>query len=274
MGVRRWCLASVSLLSLLAVGCGATATPSTSSASTPSSTPTLLGPRTVLSSLGVNIRATAAPNATVLQTAAQGAQFNALQYTTQNGGWFQVEGSTVVGWISADPALTAAGVFTRYSSDSHFFSVLYPQLWTFAEAANAVIFRPQSGQDTITVRAVSTTHDLQLSSNDGYVQSSVEENVVVCGVTTRLALWKSSKPVATATPTLSTSPTASPTSPTTSATPTATAQPLLAYRAQLVLEIDATHLIGIEYNYADVAGLQTLRNFYNSMTFPFPQCQK
>ena len=84
------------------------------------------GVRTVLSPLGLNIRQSAAVTSARLGTAAQGAVLQVVGHTDQNGGWYQVQGQTVSGWITADPTLTAAGQFTQYQSQDRQFSALLP----------------------------------------------------------------------------------------------------------------------------------------------------
>ena len=126
------------LVSALASACGTTRQPPTTATarSTPSAsaTPQLAGTqRTVLTPLGLNIHASPALTAAVVATAAQGTALSVLDYRSDGGGWFKVQGQTQAGWIVADPSLTAEGQFTPYSSDSRMFSALVPNTWTFAE---------------------------------------------------------------------------------------------------------------------------------------------
>src|ERR1700678_2324294 len=59
------------------------------------------GPRTVLSPIGLNVRAGPSKATKVLGTAAEGVVLDVLGHTSQGGGWFKVKGATVTGWISA-----------------------------------------------------------------------------------------------------------------------------------------------------------------------------
>ena len=120
----RW--VPVALAIAVLAGCGPATTPPTgiatnppvqSTASTGGATPSASaasGVRTVLSTLGLNIRGAPALTGPILGTAAQGAQLSVVGHTDQNGGWYQVQGQTVSGWISADPSLSATGQFQQY----------------------------------------------------------------------------------------------------------------------------------------------------------------
>ena len=122
-------------------GC-ASATGSPSATGTPrasahaSATPQEVGSvRTVLSPLGLNIHGDASRTAQVVGVASQGTLLTVLDHRTTDGGWYKVQGQTVIGWIVADPTLSAAGQMVPYQS-SRGFSSLYPADWTFAEEAN------------------------------------------------------------------------------------------------------------------------------------------
>jgi uncharacterized protein YgiM (DUF1202 family) len=255
-----WALAAATVAAL--VGCGDTANPTgvatnpvaQGSGATvsggPSSSPSSV--RTVLSPLGLNIRSDHAVTASLLGTAAEGVQLTVLDHTDQNGGWYKVQGQTISGWITADPSLTAAGQYQRYSSTPRAFSVLYPTDWTFADEPADALFHPIQGLQTIVVRNGTTTADFGAAGATGYVGSG-QQTVIVCGVTGDLNKFtRSGAPAPSPTP--------------------GTAGPM-AMLAQIRLRLDATHALALDFNYAAAADLDVFSAFYNSMTFPYPQCQ-
>ncbi len=214
---------------------------------------TAAGVRTVLSPLGLNIRQAASVTSTRLGTAAQGAVLQVVGHTAQNGGWYEVQGQTVSGWITADPTLTAPGQFTQYQSQDRQFSALYPQGWTFAEATTYVAFHPVDGDQTIEARNAAHVSDFGPLGAAGF-NASGQETVIVCGVTAGLDEYvRVGAPVATPVP--------------------GTPGPL-ALLAQIRLRLDASHALAVDFNYNTAADLDVFSAFYNSMTFPFPQCQQ
>lgn len=233
-----------------------TATTTTTTTAAVSSTTTTIapgaqvsGPRTVLSPVGLNVRAHAATTAAVLATAAQGTVLTVLG--NSGHGWLLVKGATHTGWISDSASLSAPGKFSAYTSTSNQFDALYPLGWTYSETPPAtVVFREASGPDTVVVTTAASTAALG-PGRSGYHQTQSEQ-IVVCGVTTHLDTY-------TAT-----------TAPRGAAGPGATAQ---RYLAQVRVPLDATHALGIDANLADLTALPTVRNFANSVTFPFPQCE-
>ena len=247
---------------LLVTACGPAAAP-TGVATNPASqspagrtpvaspTPAVSGVRTVLSPLGLNIHAQPALSAAVVGTPAQGATLAVLDHTDQNGGWYRVQGATVSGWITADPALSASGQFQQYQSSDFGFGALYPQDWTFDATTSTVTFRPQSGPQTITVRDGATVAAFARGA-PGYFQSSVQA-VVVCGVTGDLDEYNRVGGAATASPT------------------GGSTLPLL---AQIRLQLDASHALALDFNYGAASDLDVFSAFYNSLTFPFPQCMQ
>ncbi len=251
-------------VAVLLAGCGEGSTPTgiatnppvQGSGSNPSASASPSGPpgvRTVLSPLGLNIHTSAAINAAVLGTAAQGAVLTVVDHTDQNGGWYKVQGRTVTGWITGDPSLTAPGLFTTYQSSDRGFNVLYPQNWTFDASTTDVVFRPQSGPQTIVVRTAAHTSDFGAGGGVGFVGTG-QEAEVVCGVTGDLNLYTHTRALP---------PTPAP----------GTAGPL-ALLAQIQLRLDATHALALDFNYSTAADLDVFSAVYNSMTFPFPQCMQ
>ena len=263
----RNALAGVSLLAAVIISaCGSGgSTPSPSPARTlpptpaVSATPSVVGSqRTVLTQLGLNIHSDASLTAPVIGTAAQGATFTVQDFQTGGGGWYKVQGASTTGWISADPTLTAMGVFNPYSSTARGFSALIPQDWTFAEEPADVVFRPQSGQQSIAVRSGASSSAMGPEAPPGYVQSSTEQEVV-CGYTGQLDYYIAGTA-------------AQPASPTPGASPTSSAQHLALYAA-IRLRFDSMHTIELAFNYTTKDQLTVFADFYNSISFPFPLCQ-
>ncbi|MFN2582652.1 MAG: SH3 domain-containing protein [Candidatus Dormibacteria bacterium] len=239
-----------------ACGGGSTAAPHASTSASASATPQLAGTqRTVLSPLGLNVHSDPATSASVVATASQGVLLTVLDYRSDNGGWFKVMGQSTTGWITADPSLTASGTFTPYSSDARMFSVLIPSSWTFSEETSDVVFRPQQGARSIVVRTAATTAALGQEAPTGYAMSFTQQEIV-CGYTGQLDEYVRAGSSA-ATP---------------SASPANGGQRLGNYAA-IRLTLDAMHAIELALNYEKKDDLQTFRDFYNSITFPFPLCQ-
>jgi hypothetical protein len=213
------------------------------------------GPRTVLSPIGLNVRSQPAKTASVAGTAAQGAVFTVLGHTDQGGGFYQVKGSTTTGYITDNPALSADGKFTPFTSSQHNFSALYPDNWASTESPPAsVVFHPSTGAGSIVVTNGTSTAQLG-HGRTGYRQDA-SSVVVVCGVTGDLVtLEQSSTPGSTSTP----------------AVGGAVAE---RYLIQLRLTLDAQHALGIDANLADLTQLLTVKNVVYSISFPFPQCEQ
>ncbi len=259
---NRWIGAAVATVLLAACGdsgspTGIATNPPVSGGASPAATVgpsqgTASGVRTVLSPLGLNIRQSAAVTSTRLGTAAQGAVLQVVGHSDQNGGWYQVQGQTVSGWVTADPTLTAPGQFTQYQSQDRQFSAYYPQNWTFVESTTEVIFHPATGDQTIVARNGAHVADFGAGGGAGYNATS-QEAVVVCGVTGNLDEYtRVGAPPPTPAP--------------------GTPGPL-ALLAQIRLRLDASHALALDFNYNSAADLDAFSAFYNSMTFPFPQCQ-
>jgi hypothetical protein len=212
-----------------------------------------VGVRTVLSTLGLNIRSGPGVSNSKVGTAAQGVVLTVLDHSDQNGGWYKVQGQTVTGWITADASLSAPGEFTAYRSSQRGFNALYPQNWTFAEEPADVFFHPVDGVDTIVVRSGASTADFGAAGDAGFTGSG-SESVVVCGVTGDLLQFTRGGGA--------------------TATPKPGTVGRLAHLAQVRLHLDATHALALDFNYAAASDLDVFRNFYNAMTFPFPQCQQ
>jgi hypothetical protein len=233
----------------------ATATPSVATSPTPSPTPQLVGTtRTVLSPLGLRIHsAPALGSENVVGDAAQGATFTVLDYQSGGGGWLKVQGRSVAGWIVADPTLTASGTFDQYVAASGI-AALYPQSWGFQQESYGVIFLPQVGTQNILLETGATLQSFGPSGLPGYTQS-MTGTVVVCGYTGTLDEY--AKNVAS-----------------TGATPTALPVPRLPLYVEIRLKFDASHAMLIGFNYQSDAQLDAFDDLYNSLTFPYPLCEK
>jgi hypothetical protein len=210
------------------------------------------GPRTVLSPIGLNVRAAPSKAAKILGTAAEGVVLEVLGHTSQEGGWFKVRGATVTGWISASATLSAPGELSSYTSSAHHFAVLYPRSWTVADTAPDVVFRAPAADETIVVANAATVAQLG-QGRAGYSEIRSEQ-IVACGITSDLDTYMA----ATAPPATITAPKApSPER----------------YLAQIRLTLDPTHALAIDQNFSVLSQLQTLRDFGNSITFTSPLCQ-
>ncbi len=206
--------------------------------------------RTVLSPIGLNVRAEPSTSSKVLGTAAQGTVLTSLGHVDTDGGWYQVRGATVTGWISADPTLSAAGEFRTYTSG--LFSALYPSTWATTESPPAtVVFRSDAGQENIVVTGGPSVAKLP-RGRDGYGQSGSMQ-IVVCGVTSDLVTYQQAGSSAT--------------------TASTTSAATLPYLAEIRLTVDAQHALGLYGNLSDLGPqLQTFRAFADSLVFPSKQC--
>ena len=112
-------------------------------------------PQTVLSPIGLNVRAAPSKTARVIVTAAQGAVLQSLTYTNQGGGWYKVRGATVSGWVSANPAYSAPGRFGYYKSSA--FSVLFPAGWSVSGSPHSgVTFQAHSTAEKVVITEASS----------------------------------------------------------------------------------------------------------------------
>jgi Bacterial SH3 domain len=199
----------------------------------------------------VNVRAEPSKASKVLGTAAQGVVLTVLGHTGAAGGWYQVKGATVTGWISAEPALSAPGEYRFYTSNE--FAALYPATWSSSGSPPAaVVFRSSPGPDDISVRTAPTVPQLPTSPT-GYGELAASQ-VVVCGVTSVLVTYQRAGPT--------------PTSASSSSVPASTP-----YQAEVRLAVDAHHALGF---YAALSGLgaplDVFHSFLASVTFASKQC--
>jgi hypothetical protein len=257
----RRLLAGIALVAVVA-GCGSSAkhsAPPPSTTAAPRPTPTTLpaiqtsGPRTVVSPIGLNVRAAPSRSARRVGTAAWGTVLTVLGHTDANGGWYEVRGATRIGWIDGAPTLSARGEFAPYSSGVHMFSALYPPTWTYKESPpSSVVFRSGSGADTIVATTVLADSRLP-QGRAGYGESGIK-TVVVCGVTSALVTYARAS--------------AAPSPP-----PARAATPVDPYLLQIRLTLDPHHFLGIYGNLSNLGvPLQEFTDFVDSVTFPTKQC--
>jgi hypothetical protein len=191
----------------------------------------------------------------VLGTAAQGVALTVLRYTRVNGGWFAVRGLAATGWISAQPALSAPGVFRSYRSSR--FGALYPATWREvpvpapAAATSSVAFRPASGAGDIVVTTAASVTQLP-NGRSGYGLRSVSQ-VLVCGITAGLVVFQRAAAAPAATPT--------------------SVPESLDYLAVVRLPIGKHGALGLYADMPDLGPtLQVFRQFVAAVTFSAPQC--
>jgi len=191
----------------------------------------------------------------VLGAAAQGVTLTVLSHTDQGGGWYQVKGSTVTGYITDDPTLSAQGSFMAYSSDPLNFTLLYPNGWTPAPpGASSVVIHAPTASDSVVVTTAATAAQLP-RGRTGYTQLS-SGTAVICGVTGDLVTWQSGVAATGASTTVAGSAVAE------------------RYLLQIRLTLDATHAMAVEGNLADLAQAQLAKDVMYSLSFPFPQCEQ
>jgi hypothetical protein len=230
-------------------------TPSVVTSPTPSPTVSLVGTtRTVLSPLGLRIHSVPVLDSkNVIGGFSQGRTFTVLQYQSGGGGWLQVQGRSLGGWVVADQTLTAPGTFNTYS-EADGVSALYPQTWGFQQEAFGALFVPQQGTtESALLETAASLKAFGAAGLPGYVASSVSP-VVVCGYTGTLAYY-TKEPAYTG--------------PTPAPLPVAR-QPLY---AEVRLGIGSTHAMLIGFNYQTSSQLDVFSALYNSVAFPFPLCE-
>ncbi|MBV9660123.1 MAG: SH3 domain-containing protein [Acidimicrobiales bacterium] len=251
---------TAALLAAACSGSGHSALPPATTRPGPTTTSTVpgvqtSGKRTVISPTGLHVRAQADKAAQVLATAAQGTVLTVLSYSGASGGWYQVKGATVTGWITSDPTLSASGEFRPYSSAD--FNALLPATWTSTPVPPAsVSFAPPSGGDNVTAITAPNVTSLP-NVPAGYGQTSSQQ-VVICGVTSRLLSFsRVGGAPATTVPSSTTVPTGA----------------LQAYMVEVKLRLEAQHALGFYANLSDVGdSLQTFEALVYSVSFPFPVC--
>jgi hypothetical protein len=251
-------LAGLATVAVLAASCGGgghptttttsvapatTSRPTTSTPRTTTSTTAAVtqvsGSQTVLSPIGLHVRAGPSRHAKVLGSAAQGTVLQLLSHTNQGGGWYKVQGATVTGWISANPAYSAHGQFGSYRSTP--FNVLYPPGWTVSGSPKSgVTFRsPTPGEKVVITTAASRAKLPPVRQGPGVLQRS-SRLFVACGVTGYLVTYT---------------------------TPTPNR-----YLAGIALLLDAHHALGLKATLTSLSQIRSVLDFVNSLSFPVAAC--
>jgi hypothetical protein len=242
-----------------------TATPGASGSAGPQTT----GERTVLVQEGLRIHSSASLSAAVEGTAAWGVTVTVLGYNASGGpwpdssapgAWYQVEGSTVTGWVIADPTYTAPGVLNSIGfQDKQIDGALYPTDWTYSDSSGEVVFEPQTGTDlpTLVIREATTLSALGPAGLTGYPSVSSDSEVVACGYTGTLVKYAAG----------------------TGASPQPTTDPgggsvtRLADFVQFRATLSPSYAIDIEMNYSTADDYTVFENLLDSILYPFPDCE-
>jgi hypothetical protein len=175
----------------------------------------------------------------VIGSAVQGAVLQVLGHTTQGGGWYKVQGATITGWISANSGFSRPGRFASYESTS--FSVLYPAGWTSSGSPRSgVSFESPSKAEKIVIAAGPSLSKLPAVKQGAGVSQVGSKQVVACGVTGYLFSYATSLPGH--------------------------------FFADLDLSLAAHHFLALKATLTSTAELQTVLEFVNSVSFPFPEC--
>lgn len=126
--------------------------------------------------------------ASVLGSAAQGAVLALLAHTKAGGGWYKVQGATLTGWVSSDPAYSAKGLFAFYSAPA--FSVLYPSGWSESGSpSTGVTFKSPNPGENVVIKAASKFAKLPVVNQGAGVSVAQDDQEVACGVTGHLYLY-------------------------------------------------------------------------------------
>ena len=218
---------------------GPTTTTSTPTTSTTAPVTQAHGSQTVLSPIGLHVRAGPSRSAKVLGTAAQGIVLQLLGHTAQQGGWYKVQGPTVTGWITANPAYSAHGLFASYSSAA--FSVLYPAGWKSSGAPKSgVTFRSPSPTEKVVITTAASLAKLPKVTRGPGVSQNSSRLFVACGVSGYLVTYTTAVPSH--------------------------------FLARIALLLDAHHALGLRATYTSSSQLRTVLDFVNSVSFPFAVC--
>ena len=229
------------------------------------------GTRTVLATLGLNLRASPSTSGAVVGSLGEGTEVTVIGSTDQNGGWYNVQGETRSGWITANPQYSTARHMTSFASSQHGFSLLFPDTWSFVDNGGAtVMFAPQSGGvEQVVVSTAANQAALGQPGITGYSASS-GNSVEVFGVTGTLRTFDlgagaapgTLPPVAAGTPAPSVP--GAPAVVTPSATP-GPAGGTAAHLAEILLTVNAQNAARIDFEYTDPADVAIFTDIYNSM---------
>jgi hypothetical protein len=227
------------------------------------------GERTVLVQDGLRIHSSASLSSAVEGTSAWGVTLTVLGYNASGGpwpdssspgGWYQVQGSTVTGWVIADPTYTASGLLSSVGfQDKQIDGVLYPTDWTYSDNSGEVIFEPQTGTDlpTLVIRDATTLSALGPAGLTGYPSVSSNSEVVSCGYTGTLVKYAAG----------------SGTSPQPTTDPGGGNVTRLADFAQFRATLSPSYAIDIEMNYSTADDYAVFENLLDSIRYPFPDCE-
>jgi hypothetical protein len=227
------------------------------------------GVLTVLATLGLNMHSSPALSAKVVGTLAWGSTVTVVAYTanggpwphsTTPGAWYQVQGSSITGWIVADPDYTAAGNLSSINfPDKHIDGLLYPADWTYADDPGEVLLQPQTGSDrpSLAIRVAANLAGLGATGLPGYTPVSSDSKVVACGYTGTEVQYRAASGAV--------------------AQPTADAGGAQVTRLPDFVQFRATLspsvAIDIEMNYATASDLTVFQDLLNSIRYPFPLCE-
>ncbi len=202
MGRRRHRTGFLLLVSLVCLGavagCASQARPTPApSKPTPRPSPTATPQPTsvtVIAPLGVNFRTAPSLTAPVVGVVSQGVSLPVLAHTSAGGGWWEVQGSSQKGWITAEPQYTSTLTYQTFSTSgagSPPWSVMYPEGWTFAQESSGPIDFTGPAGATIDFTTDPSTAQLPVAALTGQVQSGVS-SVEVYGVTAPLVTYANS----------------------------------------------------------------------------------
>jgi hypothetical protein len=175
----------------------------------------------------------------VIGSAAWGTVLQLLGHSNQRGGWYKVQGATLTGWISANPAYSSRGQFSSYNSTA--FSVLYPAGWAQAGVARSgVSFRSPSPGEKVVITTAPSLAKLPPAGKGAGVSQTSSRIFVACGVTGYFVTYATSVPNR--------------------------------YLAGIALLLDAHHALGLRATYTSPSQVRTVLDFVNSLSFPFAVC--
>jgi hypothetical protein len=203
------------------------------------------GTLTILAPLGLNMHSSSTTTSEVIAALAQGTELTVLAHGDGGGGWYQVRDQDQSGWISDDPTYSTATSLTPYGSDLRGFTALYPLSWTLQESPAAVVFHPRNAAGpALTVNTGPSLAALGSPGEPGYSVAAAASSLEVYGVTGVLRLYDRT----------TAAPTPSPGEP--GASP---------HLAEVLVTINRTRALRIDYMYSSASDLQTFHDFHNSM---------
>lgn len=147
---------SLSACGTTAQGTAVVTNPPTPGGVTATPTPAIQGVRTVMTSVGLNLRSAASSKASVITVLAQGTQVKVVG-SSSDGSWLKVtDSSGDNGWISSDPTLSSAHTMQTYVSTTPQFTVLYWTSWSYTASGSSVTFSSDDGTQKIVVTQYAT----------------------------------------------------------------------------------------------------------------------